>query len=153
MIVGQVSTRSVVVIEPTASLVDAAKLMRAKHVGALIVVESPREPREPLGIITDRDIVLGAVAEDAEDLVKLEVGDLMSRELVTVTEDESLFGAAEKMLRNGVRRLPVVDADKVLSGIITLDDLIDLFADQLKSLAGTLQTERSRERFERRSTR
>jgi signal-transduction protein with cAMP-binding, CBS, and nucleotidyltransferase domain len=150
MRVGELCKRPPVVIDAEASLSEAAQLMRAEHVGSLVVVKERARPEHPVGILTDRDIVVGAVAEDAEDVHRLSVADIMSAEVITARREELLFSVLEKMLRSGVRRIPVIDAEERILGLVALDDVIEVLADRLKDVAITLRNEQFRERVKRR---
>jgi len=148
MKVGDACNREVVVVERNASVRDAARLMRDFHVGDLIVVESGEGRRRPVGILTDRDIVVGVLARDV-DTESVAVQDVMSGELVTATEDESLLDAVKRMRAAGVRRTPVVDQDGTLIGILTVDDLLDLLSETLSDLTRLVSREISREQRRR----
>jgi CBS domain-containing protein len=148
MNVGEVCNREVVVVERNASIRDAARLMRDYHVGDLIVVESANGGRRPVGILTDRDIVVGVLAGDAET-DSLAVQDVMGGELVTATEQESLTDAIKRMRTAGVRRLPVVDRAGALVGILTVDDLLDLLSETLTDLTRLISREIGREQRRR----
>jgi CBS domain-containing protein len=104
-------------VSPSDSLTDAAVAMRDEDVGSLPVVEGDRV----VGIVTDRDIVVRAVAERA-DPQTLKVGDVSSGDLVTVLPDEDLDEALELMARYRVRRLPVVE-DGRLVGVVAQADV------------------------------
>jgi CBS domain-containing protein len=97
--------RDVVTIDPNASVLEAARLMRAEHVGD-VVVTGPG--RRPVGILTDRDIVVSVVAKDVEHLPTLAVKDVLTLDLVVATEDEDAEAVLGRMRRRGVRRVPVV---------------------------------------------
>jgi len=101
----------------TESLADAAQMMKEEDVGSLPVVEDDRL----IGILTDRDIIVRAVAERV-DPQSISVGDVASRELVTVEPDQDLDEALSLMARHRVRRLPVV-ADGRLVGILAQADV------------------------------
>jgi CBS domain-containing protein len=124
MTVGHVCTRQVAVVPKTALLTDAAKRMRSAHVGDLVVVEVRQGRQVPIGIVTDRDIVISAVAGDPEHLQSLLVSDLMSDDLVVAREHESITEALTRMRQHGVRRLPIIDQDGALAGILTLEDVL-----------------------------
>ncbi len=149
MNVGDACNREVVVVERNASIRDAARLMRDFHVGDLIVVESGDGRRRPVGILTDRDIVVGVLARDVET-ESVAVQDVMGDELVTATEDESLFDVVKRMRAAGVRRTPVVDHEGMLVGILTVDDLLDLLSETLNDLTRLISHEISREQRRRR---
>jgi CBS domain-containing protein len=149
MTVGSICKRNVVVAPKGESIVDAAKRMRVLHVGTVMVIEERAGVQVPVGILTDRDIVLSIVASDAEHLPCLVVGDAMSDELVTAGEDASLAEALKLMQERGVRRLPVVDHTGALVGIVTADDLIRFLADELGQLVQLMNHEEQAERRHR----
>jgi len=144
MSVGEVCNREVVVIDAEASVLEAAHLMREFHVGDVVVVEQRRGMRVPKGILTDRDIVLEIVAKEI-DPAAVSCGDAMSYDLRLVSESDDLLDAMEQMRSRGVRRLPVVDDDGALAGILAVDDLIELAAEQLTDLVALIARERQRE--------
>jgi len=144
MAVGEICNREVVITEKSASVVDAARLMRTHHVGDLVVVEEKGGRNQPVGIVTDRDIVVEVVAAGVNPDA-LKVGDIMGPEVATVRESEGLFEALRYMRDKGVRRMPVVDRDGGLVGILTLDDLLSLLAEEMTELAKLVSHERQRE--------
>ena len=144
MAVGEICNREVVIAKKTLSVVDAAQLMRKHHVGDLVVVEEKNGRRHPVGIVTDRDIVVEVVAAGVNPDA-LKVGDIMGPEVATVRESEGLFEALRYMRGKGVRRMPVVDRDGGLVGILTLDDLLGLLAEEMTELAKLVSHERQRE--------
>ena len=119
---------------PDASIASAAQLMREKHVGDLIVIDNAEEEREPIGMITDRDIVIEVVAR-GRDPQTVKVRDIMARHVVIAGSDEDVDTALERMRTQGVRRLPIVDFKGFLLGIVTLDDLLKAHADEGIALA------------------
>ena len=139
-----VCNREVVTVETHDSLRDAAALMRQHHVGDVVVVERSGGYLAPLGILTDRDIVVEVVAEGVE-IEDVTVGDAMTGELVTAGEDDDLLSTLERMRENAVRRLPVIDAKGVLVGIVTLDDIIGLLAKELTEVWALIVRERRHE--------
>jgi CBS domain-containing protein len=119
--------------------------MRRHHVGDLVVTEERANGRQvPIGIVTDRDIVVSVVATTLDPAVYT-VGDLVARELVTVAEDQGVFESIQQMRTNGVRRMPVVDREGGLVGIISVDDLIQLLSDEMSELAKLISREQVRE--------
>jgi CBS domain-containing protein len=149
MSVGEVCNRDVVVVKKDESVLDAAQLMRQFHVGDLVVVEERAGQRVPVGMLTDRDIVIEAVAEDVNSR-ELTVGDIMSAELVTANADADIVDTVKTMRAKGVRRVPVVDRAGVLVGIVTVDDLIELLAEVLDDLTQLIRREQTREKETRR---
>lgn len=147
MTVGEICTRSVVTAHPDETVVEAAKRMRNRHVGDLLVTDTNGRPT---GIVTDRDIVVSAVAQSPDRLEFLLVGDIMSRDLATARTDETLDQALKVMRTRGVRRLPVVSADGQLEGLIAFDDILEVMSEELGDLVGLVAGEQKRERDVRR---
>ncbi len=145
---GEFCNREVVIVDRQASILEAAKLMRKLHVGDLVVTETRNNRQHPVGILTDRDIVIELLAEEVA-LDKVSVGDAMSYDLLSVNEQDDLQETIEIMRDHGVRRLPVVDAHGALIGIVTVDDLLDLMAEQLTDLVRLVGNELVRERARR----
>lgn len=148
MSIGEYCNRDVVIVSPEDSIPEVISLMRDQHVGALVVTEERAGERIPVGMLTDRDIVIEILAKNIPiDSVK--VGDIMSQPLQTAREDEEVSDIIKRMRGYGVRRLPVVDANGILLGLITLDDLLDLEAERLADLAGLVHREQQQERGHR----
>lgn len=144
MRIADIQTRRVVHIGPGASVREAAELMRTRHVGALVVVEQPNGERVPIGMITDRDIVLAVVAPGV-NVEALTVGDVMTRPVITCSEDQDLFVAIELMRERGVRRLPVVNAKGSLAGVVAADDIYNAVGTQMRELSLALAREQAHE--------
>lgn len=144
MAVGEICNREVVIAEKSLSVVHAAQLMRTHHVGDLVVVEARDGRKHPVGIVTDRDIVVGVVAAGVNP-ESLKVSDIMGPEVATVRESEGLFEALRYMRDKGVRRMPVVDSMGGLIGILTMDDMLSLLAEEMTELAKLVSHERQRE--------
>jgi CBS domain-containing protein len=148
MAIGEICNREVVIVAREAPVPEAARLMRQYHVGDLVVVDELAGPRRPVGIVTDRDIVVEVVAMQVAPET-LRVGDIMSAELATVRETEGVFETIRYMRDKGIRRLPVVDRDGWLQGIVTLDDLLLLLAEEMGELARLIGREMDREQATR----
>jgi CBS domain-containing protein len=127
----------------------AAQLMRQNHVGDVLVVEKKQDAVLPIGIVTDRDVVIEIVAPGLDPQV-ITVGDIMLPAIFTIDEDSGVFDAIRLMTSKGVRRLPVVKKDGNLTGIITLDDLLLLMAKEFCSFAKLLTKEQQNEAEKRR---
>lgn len=127
-----------------AGILEAARLMRQHHTGDLIVVDDPDGDRVPVGIVTDRDIVVEVLANGL-DLADTRVAQIMSAKLVIAAAAEDTSDAVDRMRLHGVRRLPVVDHDGRLMGIVTLDDMLTLHAAQATALADIVSKEQHRE--------
>jgi predicted transcriptional regulator len=149
MKVGELCTRVVAIAWEDETVVEAAQRMREKHVGDVIIVHGPEGSCKPVGILTDRDIVVGVVAQAAEHLSSVLVGDVAQSKLVLVREEEDLFVALEHMRGAGVRRLPVVGAEGMLVGILTLDDVLEFLAEELGAMVQLVRREQELERNRR----
>jgi CBS domain-containing protein len=146
MTIGDICNRNVVVAPKGEMVVDAAKRMRTSHVGDLIVVENRDNRHVPIGIVTDRDIVIAAVAGDPDHINYLLLSDVMTSDLVTATEQDSIEAALKKMQEHGIRRLPIVDTAGTLVGILTLDDILRYLTGQQSELVALVAREQQRER-------
>jgi CBS domain-containing protein len=130
---GKVCTKPVVTASTQMTVEQAARVMRARNVGALVVVNAGR----PVGMLTDRDVAVEVVAKGLDpDTVR--VGDVMHKKPVTILEDLGVFDAAKAFARTGVRRLPVVTKSGALVGVIAVDDLIMLLGNEMGHLAAAL---------------
>jgi CBS domain-containing protein len=145
MDVGRICHRSVATVAPGASLLDAARLMRDRNVGDVVVVEHRAGRTIPTGVLTDRDIVVRCLAVDPADLGRLTVADLVTDPLVTIPEGKELSDAVDVMHRSGIRRIPVVAPSGELVGIITLDDVLGAMSDDLSKVALLVASQRLRE--------
>lgn len=148
MLVGEYCNRDVVTISKNESIRNAAKLMRKHHVGDVLVVESKNGNRVPIGMITDRDIVIEVIAGDV-DLDDLWVEDIMSFRLVTSNEKDDLMTTIKRMRINGVRRIPIVNQAGGLVGILSIDDILDVITEQLMDVDQIIAKENSNERESR----
>ena len=131
------------------TIAAAARTMRQQHVGDLIVVDDTDGTPEPVGIITDRDIVTEVIGRGL-DPDKTSVADIMTRQLVIAAASEDVDTAIERMRTHGVRRLPVIDANGGVLGILTLDDIYRHQAEQAAALVTIVNKEQSRENRGRR---
>jgi len=144
MSAGEYCNREVVVVLKSEPVSEAISLMRSHHVGDVVVVETTATGTKPVGILTDRDIVLEILAEGV-DLGAVNIGDVMSYELVTVTEDTKLIDTIKLMRDKGVRRIPVVNQQGELQGLLTVDDILELLAEQLTDIVDLINKELNRE--------
>ncbi|MFC3107081.1 CBS domain-containing protein [Undibacterium arcticum] len=149
MRIGDICTAQTAHCKRDITLQAAAQLMRAYHVGDLVVVEQPNGEQIPVGIVTDRDIVVIVIAEGL-DPTSITVGDIMTSELVTVSEDEDVYETIENMRFKGVRRLPVVNQLGGLVGIVTVDDLVEFLAQEMTELSRVSTRQQSQEKHIRR---
>jgi CBS domain-containing protein len=149
MLINQICSKQVVTIQKDQTLVEAARRMRESHVRDLVVVEDKAGTLVPIGMLTDRDIVVGVVAADIDRFHSVLVGDVMSFELITARQDESLTDVLERMGTWGIRHIPVVGASGELTGLLSFDDIICLITSQMRDLATLICSERQREKEER----
>jgi CBS domain-containing protein len=117
--------------------------MRSNYVGSVVVVDNP-DTRIPAGILTDRDIAVNVVAQGMLP-AQTPVGSVMSSPVVTVSEDDGLLSALDKMSSHGVRRAPVVDRNGCLTGLVAVDDLMTLLAREFAKLGALIRHEQSTE--------
>ena len=144
MTAGEYCNREVIIVEPTVSVTEAAVLMRRHHVGDLVVVEKSGEVTRPVGIITDRDIVIEVMAQKI-DPDSLTVKDIMSTDPVSMTETTSLLDTLDLMKQRGVRRVLVVSDNGSLQGLMSADDAIELIAEQINDLTQLVNREMTHE--------
>ena len=143
----QVSTicrRDIVTIDAQRTLIEAARMMRDHHVGMLVVTCTDARGEQVCGIVTDRDLVVDALARMPLEL-DMEVGDLAHVDLTLIAETASLDQAVVAMQDSGVRRLLVTDGENHLSGIVSLDDVIEACAEQVGGLATIIRNGMDRE--------
>jgi CBS domain-containing protein len=133
MLAKEVMKTEVVTISPSAPITEAALSMREEDIGALVVVN---DEGRPAGIITDRDIVVSVVA-DSKNPVEISVEDVMSRQLIVVQEDTSIFEILKILAKNNIRRVPVMRRGKLV-GIVSVDDLVVVITTELSNLAVAL---------------
>ena len=141
------ATSVVAVVEPETAALVVAQLMRKHHIGALVVVDAQVKTK-PVGIVTDRDLVLELMAEGLDPKV-FTAGDIMSVDLVLVSPEMDALEAVSLMKKHRLRRLVMADAKGSLVGIVTMEDVLELLARELADLAAGLSGARDREATER----
>jgi CBS domain-containing protein len=137
MSVGRICIRDVDTAEPRESVLDVARRMRDRQVGTVIVIDDVSRPME---LVTDRDIVTRMVAGN-RDAARTPVEDIMTAMPTTVLQDTSIESALGHMRSARLRRLPVVNGSGALVGIITLDDILALLADEFTLIGGLIERE------------
>lgn len=135
MVAKDIMKRDVVTVLPSTPVTEAASIMREENIGSLVVVGVDKKL---LGIITDRDIVVSVVANGKSPL-EVVVGDVMSSDLITVQETESIFEILRVLGKNSIRRVPVLKGGRLV-GIVSVDDLIVLVVTELSNLASALSS-------------
>jgi CBS domain-containing protein len=136
MSLDQLMRRPAVTQPPTASCYDAAELMRDRNVGSIVVVQDG----SPQGIVTDRDLVTRIIASK-RDAASVPLREVMSPSPIFLYQRRSLWEAIDTMRELGVRRLPVVDNDNRLAGIVSLDDILVHLSRQLAAVGQTVERE------------
>lgn len=145
MNVGAISNREVIFVYKDEPVRRAAELMRYHHVGDVVVVDEDDGVRRPVGIVTDRDIIIKVIAPGI-DPAALAVKDVMSDRIIIAFDTDDEYETVQKMHRAGVRRVPVVGRDDgALLGILAVDDLLEHIARELGELAGVANMQRTRE--------
>ena len=150
MSIAAICQPEVITINAGASLRDAASLMRAHHIGALVVTVDAAGHEQVVGVITDRDLAIEILARDLNP-TDVKVGELASRHLASVPDTAGIAEAVAVMREAGVRRLLVTGTDGQLAGFVAADDLLGALAGQLGVLASALRSGIAREGVERAS--
>ncbi|MXS85910.1 CBS domain-containing protein [Nitrosomonas sp. HPC101] len=144
MTVSEICNREVKVIQRNESVREAARLMRQHHVGALVVTETQNNRVVPVGVITDRDLVVEVLATGL-DKEAITVGDIMAQELFAVKENTAIHDAINFMRRKTIRRLPIVNDTGELVGIITTDDVMEILSEEMLDLTKLIRWEQKKE--------
>lgn len=137
MSVGRICTRSVDTADHDESVQVAAGRMAERGVGALVVLD---RARSPIGIVTDRDLVLRVLAE-GKDPTRTRIGDVMTSDPRTVTEKTPIEQALALMRAGSFRRLPVLGHDGALAGLVSLDDILALLAEEFADVGALVDAE------------
>ncbi|HVK89342.1 MAG TPA: CBS domain-containing protein [Kofleriaceae bacterium] len=138
LLAGELCIRRVVTAERDENVVDAARRMLEENVGDLVVVQYVGDQVKPVGLVTDRDLVMGALARGTPDAFTLRVRDVMS-DVVTAFDDEDVSAVLATLQRHKIRRLPIIDRDGSLLGILSLDDLVSWIREQLDRAAAVIE--------------
>jgi CBS domain-containing protein len=144
MPIGEICVREVVVAPKETTVQDAAHMMRQHHVGNVLIVDRANGDGAPVGIVTDRDITISVVATKLDPSV-FTLGDLVTEKLVAAQEDQGIFETIQQMRLKGIRRMPVVTREGKLVGIVSIDDVIQLLAEEMSELSKLISHEQARE--------
>lgn len=150
MKVGEICQRAVVCIDNTVDLSAAAQIMRERHVGFLVVYRAGDDLRRPIGVLTDRDIVVEVIAKKVS-ADALTVEDVMTRQPVIANEHEELADVLQGMRMGGIRRVPIVDVRGALIGVLAIDDAFDVLTNFMCEITGSVKNEQRVERRTRAS--
>ena len=144
MSIGEFCNREVIIARRDESVLEAAQLMRRYHVGAVVIVDEIKDKRYPVGVVTDRDLVMEVLVNKLDPETVL-IGEILAESVVTVRASDGVFDTVQHMRSRGVRRAPVVDDNRELIGIIAVDDLIALLAEEMTELYKLIRHEQERE--------
>lgn len=135
------AVHKVAIITPEKSIRESTRQMRVEHVGSLVVVD---QDGKPIGMLTDRDITIEGVARGV-DVDQTTVRDLMTAPVVTATESEGMVTALARMREFGIRRLPIIDSEGKLVGVVTNSNLIKELSELLDGLVRNISSSKTRE--------
>ncbi len=144
MSIKAICNSNVVTMERGTTLKEASDLMQRKHVGSIVVTEVEGGKKIPCGIITDRDIALAVGSSIRPQDLRVE--QIMRNRPVTAKGSDGIYDTIMRMRDNGVKRLPVVNADGSLCGVICADDLLSMMGDEINSLAKITEVQIKKER-------
>ena len=148
MKIGELCNREVVIASKDTKVIELASLMREHHVGDIVITKNEAGANKPIGIVTDRDLVVEIIAKEVP-LSACNAGDIMSDELVTLSESEGMWEAIDLMRDKGIRRLPVVSESGALVGIVCVDDLHAYLTERMQSVVSLINREQRREEHKR----
>lgn len=138
MTVGKICIRTVITAKPEESARVAADRMQRYNVGSLVIVAN----NQPIGILTDRDLVLRVMTR-GDDPEGVNIGSIMTSKLVCVQEQTPLEDAMNLLRGYQIRRLIVVNQANELTGIFTLDDMLELLGEEQQAIAALMRSSRS----------
>jgi len=144
MKVGEYCKRAVFSVTSKIDAGEAAQVMRDKHVGFLIVYRDGDPLRHPIGVLTDRDLVVGVMARRL-DPQAVTVGDVMTAKPILANECDELGDMLQGMRVSGIRRVPVVDARGALAGVMAIDDAFEVITGLMCDIAGSTKSELRKE--------
>lgn len=149
MLLNEICTPDVVYCSADSTALAAARLMRERHVGDVVVVAEPNGDQTPIGVVTDRDIVIEVIAKE-QDPATVTVREIMRTPVVVAHATEDVSEVIERMKTHGVRRIPVMGEFQKLVGIFCLDDLLKRVAADAGALVEIVSREQNREHRTRR---
>jgi len=137
---GELCVRDVVTAFEDESVVDVARRMAEYDVGdVIVVVEQARALPRPIGIITDRDLVVQVLARPDRVAAEVRVADIRRHDIVVAREDDDVEAVIAKMRERAIRRIPIVDDDGGLQGVLSIDDVFGWMRDQLQAATKTIE--------------
>jgi len=147
MAVGTICTRRVITVDRGIDVAAAARVMRDKQVGYLVVTDAAADAQKPVGVITDRDIVIKVMAPNVDPHSR-KVGDVMTPEPLVAGYADEIGKTLHRMRALGVRRVPVVNTQGSLAGVLSLDDAFDHLVSQMADVAGSIRNQQPTERLQ-----
>lgn len=144
MRIGEICTSEVVCCRPDATALEAARLMRSRHVGDVVVVSDVEREPVPVGVVTDHDLAVEVLGNGREAAI-MPLAALVRAPVVIAADYEDVHAALERMRAHGVRRMPVVDERGALVGIVTLDDILGALLSDMHALLETTGKAQRRE--------
>ena len=145
MSVGTICTRQVITVDRGIDVAAAAGVMRDKEVGYLVVTDAAGDGRKPVGVVTDRDIVIKVMARDIDPHL-LKVADVMTPEPLVAGYADDIAKTLHRMRALGVRRVPVIGPQGNIVGVLSLDDAFDHLVSQMADVAGSIRSQQPTER-------
>ncbi len=140
MNISEICNKEVCTINKNESIKQAAKIMKEKNIGSLVILDDAKESQQcPVGILTDRDIAIKAVADKEQDLNDITISEIMCTDVLIIQDDQNLSEVINEMKKQKVRRAPVVSKDGKLCGIVSLDDLLIFMAQGLSELTDLIE--------------
>lgn len=136
MTISDICKGEVVTATQDQSILEIAQLMKDKEIGTVVIID---EQNKPQGIVTDRDIVVKAIAAKKGNVEDIAVKDIMSTQLVCIKHEEGIQSALDKMSERGIRRVLVLDEQDKLCGIVSADDLLCFIACKLEGIKKLIQ--------------
>jgi len=143
MHIGAICSRETIIASPADSIQTASQQMLQYNVGSLVLVETDAKGNKPVGIVTDRDIVLKVIAPELK-ISEVKLADIMSTKLLTAKETDDVYETLKKMRAKVVRRIPVVDEEGYLKGMLTIDDLLEFFNKEMGEVVSLFKKEQGR---------
>lgn len=127
----------VVAVSPDTPAVEVARIMGEKNVGSVVIVTGDNRPA---GVITDRDLVVRIMARGV-DPGEVRAGEIPNRDVITFRDSMGIYEAIQKMTAKTIRRMPVVDDDGKLIGIVTMDDIIRMLGEEMAAIAKNIENQ------------
>lgn len=137
MSIEKACNKNVISLTEDSTVIEAAQAMKQHNVGDILIIN--QKDNKPVGIITDRDIVMAIASSNNGNIQSLRIADIASRELLTIAQDQDIEDAIDQMSSKGVRRAPIINASGQAVGIVSVDDLVPLLAKELQCLSNIIE--------------